>query len=60
MQIIIPIKTSDVEFWLNKGRLYVSIFANGFDENVCVEREIKKEELKTYLESLQKIYDELS
>lgn len=60
MNVIIPIKTSDIEFYLNKDRVYVSIFANGSEENVCVEREIKKDELKNLIQTLEKYYNEIS
>lgn len=59
MNIILPIKSSDVEFYLNKDRVYVSIFANGSAENVCVEREIKKDELKNLIQTLEKYYNDL-
>lgn len=60
MNVIIPIKTSDIEFYLNKDRVYVSIFANGFEENACIEREIKKEELQNLIQTLEKYYNEIS
>lgn len=60
MNTIIQIKNSDIEFYLNKDRLYISIYAEGFDENVCVEREIKKEELKNLIEQLESYYKEIS
>lgn len=60
MNTIIQIKNSYVEFYLNENRLFVSIFAEGQEENVCIEREIKKDELINLIWNLQSYCDEIS